>query len=263
MPSISVKNASIINPLRYNPLKPTINKTGFHRYDGYDNDQVLTFVSGNATITPAITLSGGAPTPQWTVTESNGTVYSYTTAGFTHNRVVAGDMTIRLVNTGAIKSYVTQINFNGDGCKSTFAALQIQLFVNLTLLHLYTNQFTGDLSGVSWPAGLTSLYLSTNQFGGIVNISGCPAMRDFRYYTQTPVLNQATVDGVINNIWTARAGFTYASTIVCQIGGTNAAPTGTYQANCPTPASGKEQIYHLVNDPCTEGFKQWSFTYTA
>lgn len=43
MPSIAVKNASIINPLRYNPLKPTINKTGFHRYDGYDIGLVLPF----------------------------------------------------------------------------------------------------------------------------------------------------------------------------------------------------------------------------
>ena len=55
--------------------------------------RVLTFTSTAAQITPSITLSAGAPPVVWTVTESNGAVFTYATASFTHNRVTAGDYT--------------------------------------------------------------------------------------------------------------------------------------------------------------------------
>jgi len=45
-------------------------------------------------------------------------------------------------------------------------------------------------------------------------------------------------------------------------GGTNAAPSGTYQDGDP-PTTGKEYIYELENDPETEGFNVWAITYTA
>ena len=46
------------------------------------------------------------------------------------------------------------------------------------------------------------------------------------------------------------------------IGGTNAAPSGTYADEDP-PTTGKGFIYELENDPESEGFRAWTFTYTA
>jgi hypothetical protein len=129
----------------------------------------LTFVSEAASISPAITLSGGAPTPSWTVTESNGTVYPYSTAGFTHNRVVAGNMTIRLLNTDALAEYVTEIIFNNDGVISDFSDLQIAKFVNLAELFLYNNTMTGDLSSFVLPSAIERLYLYNNSFTGDIS----------------------------------------------------------------------------------------------
>jgi len=67
-------------------------------------------------------------------------------------------------------------------------------------------------------------------------------------------MSAAEIDAQIDNIWQARNDFTYA-TPACNIGGTNAAPSGTYQAASP-PTTGKEKIYDLENN------FGWSFDYS-
>jgi len=71
-------------------------------------------------------------------------------------------------------------------------------------------------------------------------------------------LDAATVDGILLRIYTDRMSFTYATPSL-DIGGTNAAPNGTYQAQCP-PTTGKEYWYELVNDSCGDGFNKWTIT---
>jgi hypothetical protein len=86
--------------------------------------------------------------------------------------------------------------------------------------------------------------------------------------------NQAGVDTVISSMWGARANYTYATPSL-QIGGTNAAPSGSYIApeegtnwheDTPghwVPLTGKAMIYDLINDVNGEGFNLWGITFTA
>jgi len=72
-------------------------------------------------------------------------------------------------------------------------------------------------------------------------------------------LSQAVVDTIVNDIWNGKPTYTYATPSL-NIGGTNADPSGVYQANCP-PTSGLEQVYDLVNGNCTPSGPEWSVTY--
>ena len=76
---------------------------------------------------------------------------------------------------------------------------------------------------------------------------------------QNNALTQAQVNAVLQGLWTARASFTYATPSLT-INGTNAAPSGIYQTNCPTPATGKEWAYDLVHETCTGGGYPWTVT---
>jgi len=269
---------------------------------------VLQFTADKATITPSITLSAGAPTPDWTVTESDGTLYSYSTASFTHNRTVTGDMTIELTNTAAIGSYVTTVNLNSDGLKGTWDTTQLALLPNLQNLSLQSNSslvcsfsladlpasivylylystsstITGSLADL--PALITGLYLNSTSSTITGSLADLPASITGLYLNNTSstitggvlamaatniqiiklqdtALTQSQVDDVIGRIWADHASFTYA-TPTANVGGSNAAPSGIYQAACP-PTTGKEEIYELVNDSCGGGFNTWTWTYTA
>jgi hypothetical protein len=61
-------------------------------------------------------------------------------------------------------------------------------------------------------------------------------------------LTSAQVDDILLGAWDDFANRT-ASNGTFNIAGTNAAPTGTLQAQCP-PTTGKEAAYELVNDSC-------------
>ena len=84
-------------------------------------------------------------------------------------------------------------------------------------------------------------------------------MNDYRYNSCS--LSQSDVDDVLAGIYARRASFTDATPDL-QIGGTNAAPSGTYQDGDP-PTTGKEYAYELENDPETEGFNVWTIDFTA
>lgn len=142
---------------------------GFSLGGGGGVSKPLSFVSDAASVSPTISLSGGAPTPSWVVIESNGTEYPYSTAGFTHNRVVAGDMTVKLLNTDDMALYVEDIIFTNDGIKSDFSDLQIAKFTNLVDLLLYSNMMTGDLSSFVLPSSMERLYLYNNLFTGDIS----------------------------------------------------------------------------------------------
>lgn len=118
---------------------------------------------------------------------------------------------------------------------------------------------TGDIS--SWVLG--NLLWSFDIYQ--CNISGVPTLIAGAKAISIIMINdcclsEAEVDALILDIYTKRADFTDLTPELF-IGGTNAAPTGTYQ-NAVTPTTGKEYIYKLVNDPDEEGFKKWAISYT-
>ena len=90
------------------------------------------------------------------------------------------------------------------------------------------------------------------------------SIRDLRCYSLNPAVPTATVDAWINAIWAARNGYTWASNIVLNIGGTNGAPTGTVQNVCP-PTTPAEKLYNLHHIQCVgDTHNVWSpITYTG
>jgi hypothetical protein len=265
----------------------------------------LLFTADQATITPAITLSGGAPAADWLVTETGGGTFEYTTAGFTHNRVTAGPMTVELRNSPAIKSFVTLINFNGDGITSSFHDLHVDQFTALTILRIfensftgdlsgwspkspltelriYTNSLTGDLSGWTFPASLMGLFIFGNSFTGDLSgwtlpaamtyawvygnafsvgppLPASSAMTDYRI--EGNAMLQASVNATLLGIYTNSPTRTATGGTI-NVGTTNQAPSGTFQAaaSCPVTAAtpGKEIAHELINDTCDAFANHWS-----
>jgi hypothetical protein len=68
--------------------------------------------------------------------------------------------------------------------------------------------------------------------------------------------NAAKVDSILLAIWTNKANFTFATPTLDLLGGSNAAPNGTYQAASP-PTTGKEYAYDLVNGSYTPAGPEW------
>jgi len=137
---------------------------------------------------------------------------------------------------------------------------EIGNLVLLTYLNLQNNQFSGTLpSEIGNLVLLTQLYLNTNTSLFYVDdfVSPLENLRDLR--VQGNEWTQAMSNALLDDIWAARNAYTYASGIVLQMHGTNAAPSGTYQAACP-PTTPKEEAYELVNDSCLEGFNNWAIT---
>lgn len=134
----------------------------------------------------------------------------------------------------------------------------------------YCTNIVGTL--LSAPSTLQSLYLYGDTLIAPASIAHLTAIHDLRIYSMG--WNQTGVNLVISSAWGARASYTYATPSM-QIGGTNAAPSGTYAApsegtdwheDSPghwVPLTGKAMIYDLMNDVNGEGFNVWTITYTA
>jgi hypothetical protein len=80
-------------------------------------------------------------------------------------------------------------------------------------------------------------------------------------------LSQATVNAILLDIWNGFATRTGTGGTI-NVAGTNAAPSGTYQAatSCPVTGAtpGKEIAYELINDGCGVSSKHWAtVTFTA
>ena len=134
-----------------------------------------------------------------------------------------------------------------------------------TTWYLYsmpTGTYTISSSDMSaWTTTQTlNLYANVGQVTTInsyTNFTGLVALHNLQL--QNNALTQAQVNAVLQGLWTARASFTYATPSLT-INGTNAAPSGIYQTNCPTPATGKEWAYDLVHETCTGGGHPWTVT---
>ncbi len=180
---------------------------------------------------------------------------------------------------------VTEIDLSANGAtvNGDIAAFPWSHLQSLTTLYLYNTSVSGDISGWTLPAGLTNLRLYNTSLSGDISgwvvpgglyylflhstsLSGAPdfsVSTDLRsYWNKDSGCSQVDVDAVLLGVYNRRAAFIFATPNL-KVGGTNAAPTGFYQANCPVAATGKEMAFHLVNDPCAEGHRKWTVTFTA
>lgn len=117
---------------------------------------------------------------------------------------------------------------------------------------------SGDISGWVLPALLVSFRIYGTGVTGTPDVTSSVVLQAYYYYDCA--LAQADVDAVLLSVYNRRMAFTYA-TPALNVGGTNAAPTGVYQAQCP-PTTGKERAFELVNDSCGDGFNRWTVTFT-
>jgi hypothetical protein len=116
---------------------------------------------------------------------------------------------------------------------------------------------TGDLSDV--PAGVTILYAYVAPSISPVGIQHLTDISDIRIDSNN--YSTSVVDSVLLAMYNSRMGFTAAAPSL-QIGGTNAAPSGTYQ-NADPPTTGLEYVYKLVNDPDGDGHRKWAISWTG
>jgi hypothetical protein len=129
----------------------------------------LNWTSDQNTIDPALTLSGGAPSPDWLVTEGDGSTFTYSTASFSHTRTDPGAMTVELRNSSALAPYVTEIDFRGDGITSALSDMSVTQFTNLTLLYLHNNSLSGSIpTEIGNLTNLTQLRLHHNSLSGSI-----------------------------------------------------------------------------------------------
>lgn len=130
----------------------------------------------------------------------------------------------------------------------------------LLTVYLQSSSVSGDLSSWSLPSDVRNFYLFDTAISGLPDPSAATKLRTYRA-DSCPSLSQSDVDGLVEQIYTAWAAFTYA-TPTLNIDGTTTAPSGTYQDGDP-PTTGKEYIYEIVNDPESTGNIVWTVTYTA
>jgi hypothetical protein len=151
-------------------------------------------------------------------------------------------------------SVMTLYNNNFTGDLSSWA-----LPSSLSNIQIYNNSFTGDLSGWTLPGSLSVFFLQDNDFTLSAFASGTGTGNLYRM--ENNALTQAEVDAVLKWVYDNRASFGDATPSL-NIGGTNAAPSGTYADEDP-PTTGNGYAYELVNDPETEGFNTWTITRTT
>ena len=76
------------------------------------------------------------------------------------------------------------------------------------------------------------------------------------FQMQNNGLPQADVDAIFQGFYGGFAARTAVGGTI-NVGGTNAAPSGVYAANCP-PVTGKEWAFELVNDSCGISANHWT-----
>lgn len=240
-----------------------------------------TTVGSSKTVTITRLTLNGAATLNWG-DGSTTVITSQNTGAWTHVYATGGTYTIKLpnarmivglqlsdaqlggMNTNQLRSssinyfYVTAIT------GSTIRSADMSAWRPATwyLYSMPTGTYTISSSDMSAWTTTQIIYLYANvgqvtTINSYTNFTGLVALRNLQL--QNNALTQAQVNAVLQGLWTARASFTYATPSLT-INGTNAAPSGIYQTNCPTPATGKEWAYDLVHETCTGGGHPWTVT---
>lgn len=139
---------------------------------------------------------------------------------------------------------------------------------NVTDLLLHATSVSGDISALSNLANVTRLYLHSTDAGydGVdPALSPLAALDDFRIDGCS--LTESEVDAILLDLYDGADTRTATGGSI-NVGGNNAAPSGTHQAaaSCPVDGStpGKEVAHELANDGCGAGITVWdTVTFTS
>ena len=205
-----------------------------------------------------------------------------------HSTSVSGDISGWTLPASLVRLYLHSTSVSGDISGWTLPASLASLYLSSTsvsgdisgwtlpnslgYLSLHSTSVSGDISGWTLPNSMTTLFLYSTSVTVASTFAGVgTGMRDFRI--QDCGLSAAHVGNVVESIWNARAGFTYA-TPVLNVGGMNAAPAGNVIAPIEgadwhddsgtwIPLTAGAMIWDLAKDVNSEGFKKWTVTYNG
>ena len=221
--------------------------------------QILSWGDGNST-----TITSGS-TGTWTHVYASAGAHSI---NLPNARGIVGldlrDAQLGALNTSQLRQSAVNYFYATAITSSTIKSADMSAWRPATWALYSMPAGTYSISSADMSAWTTvqNLYCYSN-VGGVLTISaytdftGLVALHNLQL--QNNALAQASVDAVFKGLWTARASFTYATPSLT-INGTNAAPSGIYQSNCPTPATGKEWAYDLVHETCAGAGHAWTVT---
>lgn len=176
------------------------------------------------------------------------------------------------VSDWVLPSTVTWLQLNGTGFTGTFDTWPTLNSLIRVVLTGTTIDIDFDLWSMpsniyqlnaDYASGSMSSFVFTTNFYRLdlngTNVTGAPdwsSDNGFAYVRLEDLgWNQAQVDALVDALWVYRGNLVDFPRVV-NIGGTNSAPSGTYQTAAP-PTTGKERVYDLV---VNYGF---TITYTA
>ena len=255
--------------------------------------ELWTAAAAGQTISPRIDFPAQyAGRVYWQI--SDGTVKPATSgAEISHTFAANGPHRVRLI--GVPVAELTQIDAPSDYLTGDIGKIRWNLYRNLATLSLYSTSVSGDIASLAGLSNLATLSLpSTSVSGDIANLAGLSELATLYLYStsatcgstftaswvgmrnvkvQDCLMSQAAVGNIIESIWNARAGFTYA-TPELNVGGTNAAPAGNVTAPIEgadwhddggtwIPLTAGAMIWDLAKDVNSEGFKKWIVTYNG
>jgi hypothetical protein len=202
---------------------------------------------------------------------------AYTGAGArTHNYAGAGTWRVRILQP----LNVTVLTLNSTGIPIVLNSAGLRGMLNMSLFQ--ANNLPAGSSGTfnsvdvaEWrplnfslfgmPAGYSGTWNSAAVSGwnpALLNLAFMPASyaftlsaADFSGWVATSsfkmnanALSQAQVDACLLGLYIAAQSRTGINGVI-ELHGSNAAPSGTYEATCP-PLTGKAAAYELINDSC-------------
>ena len=199
---------------------------------------------------------------QITVDWGDGSTSDYTGSGArTHNYAGAGTWTVTIADPLAVTALTLSDN------KVTLNSADIAPMANMVTFNasvLKAGTFDSadvaawrptDFYMSSMPVGTYTIVITANGFA-----AWSTGLNDF--HMQGNSLTQAQVDAILWDLYQAAKVPRTATGGTINVGGTNAAPSGTFQAAsaCPVTSStdGKEIAHELLNDTCAVGFHKWT-----
>ena len=220
----------------------------------FSQSLVGTFALSQLSILTGLQEFRGYSNTSWNVTGSLSDLPS--TMAYLHLGSTSSTITGAL---GDLPSTMTVLHLGSTSSTITGALGDLPSTMAYLNLGSTSSTITGALGDLPSTMAYLNLGSTSSTITGGVSAPSATGLLNAQLYSM--VYTQAQLDALILYIYMYRANWTSAAPVL-HIGGTNPAPSGTYQDGDP-PTTGKEYIYELVNDPEAEGFNQWAITYTA
>ena len=203
--------------------------------------------SGAQTLTIGALTVSAATTVDW----GDGSSNVYTGSGArTHNYAGAGTWQVRILEP----LNVTTFNVNSTGVPIVLNSADVKGMLNVTDFRANSlpagSSGTFDSADVSaWRPSYFHLYSMPSGYTftlAAADFSAWTGVTNFQM--QGNALTQAQVDAVLLGLYTAAQSRTVTGGTI-NLSGSNAAPSGTYAAECP-PTTGLGAKHGLLNDSC-------------